>query len=270
MKIKYCVYFSYLDYRKLLMSFLFVSLCSFSFAQLLPVLPGVYRWADRSVKVNGDRESGVFLEGTAPNLDYLRIHATTQYKGAKPSPAHINKEREELVIVKEGTMKATIDGKTKVLGAGSVLLIMPQQMQSFENIGDGPLTYYVMQYKSTKPANLERGRTGGGSMMLNADSLVFKSTEKGGSRAYFDRATAMCERFEIHVTQLNKKGPSHTSHSHSETEIILVISGETEMTIDGKEYKAEAGDFYFINSELLHGMRNAGNAPCSYFAFKWN
>jgi len=239
------------------------------FAQLSSVKPGVYRWSERPVKVNGDRESGVFLEGKAPDLDYLRIHATTQYKGAKPSPAHANKEREELVIVKEGTMKATVDGKTKILGAGSVLLIMPQQMQSFENVGDGPLTYYAMQYKSTKPVNLERGIAAGGSMMLNADSLVFKPTEKGGGRAYFDRATSMCERLEMHVTQLNKKGPSHAPHAHAETEIILVISGETEMTIDGKEYKAGAGDFYFVNSELFHGLRNASDQPCSYFAFKW-
>jgi (S)-ureidoglycine aminohydrolase len=238
-------------------------------AQLPPAQPGVYRWTDRQVKVNGDRESGVFLEGTTSDLEYLRIHATTQYKGAKPSPAHINKEREELVIVKEGTMKATVDGKTKMLGAGSVLLIMPQQMQSFENIGDGPLTYYAMQYKSKKPVNLERGNAGGGSMMLNADSLVFKPSEKGGGRAYFDRATAMCERLEMHVTQLNKKGSSHAPHSHGETEIILIISGETEMTIDGKEYTAGPGDFYFVNSELFHGLRNASDEPCSYFAFKW-
>jgi quercetin dioxygenase-like cupin family protein len=233
------------------------------FAQLSALKPGVYRWSDRPVKVNGDRESGVFLEGTAPDLDYLRIHATTQYKGAKPSPAHINKEREELVIVKEGMMKATVNGKTKILGAGSVVLIMPQQMQSFENVGNGPLTYYAIQYKSIKPVNIERGIATGGSMMLNADSLVFKSTDKGGGRAYFDRATSMCERLEMHVTQLNKKGPSHTPHAHGETEIILVISGETEMTIDGMDYKAGPGDFYFVNSDLLHGLRNAADKPCS-------
>lgn len=240
-----------------------------TFAQLSPVKPGVYRWADRPVKVSGDRESGVFLEGISPFFDYLKIHATTQFPGAKPSPAHANKDMEELVIVKEGTMKATVDGQSKILGPGSVLLIMPQQMQSFENVGKSNLSYYALKYKSKKPMNLERGMAGGGSMMLNADSLTFKKTEKGGGRAYFDRPTAMCERMEMHVTELNGKGPSHNPHSHLETEIILVISGQTEMTIDGREYKAGPGDFYFVNSELFHGVRNATDAPCSYFAFKW-
>jgi mannose-6-phosphate isomerase-like protein (cupin superfamily) len=146
---------------------------------------------------------------------------------------------------------------------------MPGQMQSFENVGDGPLSYYAMQYKSTKPTDLERGMASGGSMMLNVDSLVFNPSEKGGGRAYFDRPTSMCERLEMHVTQLNKKGPSHDPHSHGETEIILIISGQTEMTIDGKDYTAGPGDFYFANSNLPHGMRNASDKPCSYFAFKW-
>lgn len=256
--------------KKLLLFSLINLLALATFAQLQEVKPDAYHWADRPAKVNGDRESGVFLEGTSPHMDYIRIHATTQFKGAKPSPVHANKEREELVIVKEGKMKATVDGKTKILGPESVLLIMPGQMQSFENIGNGPLTYYAMQYKSKKPVNIERGITGGGSMMLNVDSLVFKPTEKGGGRPYFDRATAMCERLEMHVTQLNKKGPSHNPHAHIETEIILVISGQTEMTIDAKEYTAGPGDFYFINSELFHGVRNASDESCSYFAFKWN
>lgn len=106
--------------------------------------------------------------------------------------------------------------------------------------------------------------------MLNADSLTFRKSSRGGGRAYFDRATAMCERYEMHVTQLNKKGPSHDPHAHIETEIIWVLSGDTEMTIEGREYEASVGDFYFMESQLMHGVHNATDEPCSYFAFKWN
>ncbi|MFY9152197.1 MAG: cupin domain-containing protein [Prolixibacteraceae bacterium] len=256
--------------KKLLVFSLINLLALATFAQLQEVKPDAYRWAGRNLKISPDRESGVFLEGISPHLDYVKIHATTQFPGTKPSPEHANKDMEELIIVKEGTMKATVDGQSRILGAGSVVLIMPQQRQSLENIGTGNLSYFAMKYKSKKPVNIKRGIASGGSMMLNADSLTFKKTEKGGGRAYFDRATAMCERLEMHVTQLNKKGPSHNPHSHIETEIILVISGQTEMTIDGTEHTAGPGDFYFINSGLFHGVRNASDEPCSYFAFKWN
>jgi (S)-ureidoglycine aminohydrolase len=73
----------------------------------------------------------------------------------------------------------------------------------------------------------------------------------------------------MHETQLNKKGPSHEPHRHDETEIILMLTGHTEMTIDGKEFKAGPGDFYVMNSQTLDGIRNANDTPCSYLAFKW-
>lgn len=230
---------------------------------------GVYRWEDQHIKRGELKESRKFLEGSSPHFEYLKIHASTQFPGAKPSKAHANDEFEECIIVKEGRMKVTIEGKSSILEAGGVILLMPQQMHSLENVGETNLSYYVMKYKSKKKMNIARGQVSGGSLMLNKDSLVFKSSARGGGRKYFDRPTAMCERFEMHITQLNHKGPSHKPHVHIETEIILVISGETEMTLDGKEYKASAGDFYFMNSQLSHGVRNATDKPCSYFAFKW-
>lgn len=242
----------------------------FSYAQLQPVESGIYKWADHPVKISEDRESRKILNGTSTHLEFLKIHATTQLPGAKPSIAHANADKEECIIVKEGTMKVTIEGESKILGPEGVILLMPEQMHSLQNVGENNLTYYVVQYKSKKKMNIERGQAAGGSMVINADSLTFKRSSRGGGRAYFDRSTAFCDRFEMHVTHLNKKGPSHRPHSHIETEIILVISGETEMTIDNKQYNGGKGDFYFMESQLSHGIRNASDEPCTYFAFKWN
>ncbi|WP_405381050.1 cupin domain-containing protein [Maribacter sp. LLG6340-A2] len=233
------------------------------------VKSGVYKWKDHPVKKGGMRESRKIFEGVGPHLSHFRMHATTQYPGAKPNPPHANEAKEECIIVKEGTMKVTIEGQSKILGAGGIILLMPQQMHSIENVGDTNLTYYVMQYQSKKNMDIKRGMANGGSLMLNKDSLVFNKSERGGGIPYFDRATAMCQRFEMHITQLNKKGPSHKPHAHEETEIILILSGNTEMTINGTEYTAGAGDFYLANSQEQHGIRNATDSPCSYFAFKW-
>jgi len=256
-----------MKFQFILLSFLFTLT---TMAQLKPVNSGVYTWADRKVKLGESRESAKILEGVSPHFEYLEIHATTQYPGASASTAHANEDIEECIIVKEGQMKATIEDRSTVLGPGAVILLMPQQIHSLQNIGNTNLTYYVMKYRSKNKMNLERGLASGGSLMLNKDSLAFKPNSRGGGRPYFDRSTAMCERFEMHETLLNLKGPSHNPHEHVESEIILVLSGETEMTIDGKEYKGSAGDFYFIASPLHHGVRNAANKQCSYLAFKWN
>jgi len=116
---------------------------------------------------------------------------------------------------------------------------------------------------------MERSNKAGGHLFLNAEDLTFKPSSKGGGIKYFDRPTAMCEKFEMHVTQLDNRGPSHEPHTHIDSEIILVIEGETEMTIAGKEYQGSAGDLYFIASEDQHGIRNASDKQCKYFAFRW-
>ncbi len=236
---------------------------------LEPVPSGVYKWADHPVKAGAFRETRKILEGSSPHFEYLEMHATTQFPGAKPGAAHANEDTEECIIVQEGTMKITIEDSSVVLGPRGVILLMPKQMHSLENVGDGKLTYFVMKYRSKKKMSIERGQASGGSLMLNAEALPFKPSARGGGIAYFDRPTAMCERFEMHITQLDQKGASHQPHTHAETEIILVLSGDTEMTIDGKEYTAGPGDFYFMHSGSLHGVRNASDEPCSYFAFKW-
>lgn len=240
-----------------------------AFAQLQPIKSGVFHWNDLEVKTNGDRQSRPILQGVSTHLDYLSMHATTQAVGANPSTAHANEDIEELVIVKEGVMEVTIAGESTILGANGVLSLMPKQMHSLKNVGDAPLTYYVIRYRSKKKMDIERSVVSGGTLMFNADSLVYKPTSVGGVRSYFDRSTAMCERLEMHVTTLTKIGPSHEPHAHDETEIILMISGETAMHIDGVEYTATAGDFYFVESQLFHGIRNTSDQSCSYFAFKW-
>ncbi|WP_198293604.1 cupin domain-containing protein [Algoriphagus resistens] len=255
------------------MKYLFVSLFCLmtlsTFAQLPTIKSGVFKWSDHEVVSNGDRVSRPIVEGVSPHLEYFEMHATTQMAGAKPSTAHANEDIEEIIIVKEGLMKVTIEGKSTILGVNGVVSLMPQQMHSLSNAGDGPLTYFVIRYRSKNKMDIERGIVSGNSLMINADSLAFKPGKNGGSRSYFDRSTAMCERLEMHVTTLDKRGPSHEPHAHGESEMILMISGETTMTIDSKEYSATAGDFYFIESQLVHGIRNTADLPTSYFAFKW-
>lgn len=240
-----------------------------SSAQLQPVASGVYEWTKLPVKVEEERETRSVFQGTCPRFSFFAVHVTTQKQGARPRPAHANEDIEEVIIIKEGRAKFTIGSQSGILGAGGVALVLPQEMHSLENVGDGPLTYYVMRYRSEKPMDIARGKAAGGSLLLNKDSLEFKPSARGGGRVYFDRPTAMCENFEMHVTMLNKKGPSHAPHSHTDNEIILAIEGDTEINIDSTPLKGTAGDLYFIPSEILHNAGNAADTPSMYFAYRW-
>ena len=254
---------------KIILLFLLHIIAMDTLAQLNPIGSGVFHWAELPVKKANQREGRKIAEGTTKEFSFFEIHATTQEKGATPAAVHTQKDIEEVIIIKEGRMKCKIGDKTAVLGAGSVLLIPPLESQEFQNIGDGPLSYYVFQFRSKDSMNIERSNKAGGILLLNADSLPVTKTEKGSGKKYFDRPTAMCQNFEMHITGLDHKGPSHTPHQHVDTEIILIIAGETEMMIDGKTYNAGAGDMYIAESGKLHGISNAADKPCSYFAFKW-
>jgi quercetin dioxygenase-like cupin family protein len=254
---------------KIILVSLFQIMVMNSFSQLNPIGSGVYHWAKLPVKKEPQRETRKILEGTTAEFEYFEIHATTQEKGATPRPAHTQKDIEELIIIKEGTMKTTIGSKTAVLGKGSVLLIPPNELQLFENIGDGPLSYYVLLFRSRKPMNMKRSEKAGGSLLLNYDSLSYKEVNNKGTRKFFDRSTAMTENYEMHITYLKQKGPSHAPHKHVDTEIILVIDGEVEMDIDDKQYAGSAGDLFIVEAGKIHGVGNASEKPCSYYAFKW-
>ena len=238
-------------------------------AQMKPVKSGIYRWNEHEVEAGSDRETRRILEGVSPHFDYLEIHATTQQIGAKKKPAHASEDSEELILVQEGLLKVNIGDHSEIVGAGSVVSLMPLESHTLENVGDVPLTYFVIKYRAKSPPDFERAAAGGGSLLLNVNDLPLKPSSRGGSRRYFDRGTAMCERLELHVTQLHRQGPSHEPHMHGESEVILVISGETSMMIDGKNYRGTAGDLYFVASDLNHGVGNATESPCSYFALKW-
>jgi len=124
-------------------------------------------------------------------------------------------------------------------------------------------------FRAKKGMNMERSKKAGGALLLNYDSLTYTEANNKGTRKYFDRPTAMCDNYEMHITYLKVKGPSHAPHQHVDTEIILIIDGESEMMIDGRNYKAGPGDLYIAESGKLHGISNATDKPCSYFAFKW-
>jgi len=176
---------------KVILSILFQTAFISAFAQLQPVTSGVFHWSELTVKKDKQRESRKIAEGTTAEFSYFEIHATTQYKGAVPRPSHAQDSLEELIIIKEGKLKCAIGNKTAELGPGSVLLIPPHEMQTFENTGDGPVTYYVLMFRSRKPMDMDRSKNAGGTLLVKADTLIYSEKNDPGNGKNFGRSTAM-------------------------------------------------------------------------------
>ena len=232
------------------------------------LLSNVYYWNKLEAKKEDTRVRRQVLDGKTLALDNFEVHTSTLEPGKAPHPPHVHSDYEELIIVKEGQVKITIAGTSKILGPGSIAFAMPGDEHGIENAGNTQATYFILKYKGKFP-NIERGKQAGGSFMLNWNDLQTKNTGKGYRRDFFNRATSQLNQFEMHTTALNADSVSHAPHTHIQEEIILILRGNVEMYIDGKLYKGTAGDLYFISANVPHALHNIGKEQCEYFAFQW-
>lgn len=229
----------------------------------------VYSFSNAKVEKNNACEKRQLIDGETTHMENFEIHTTMLEPGKAPHGSQIHSDTEEIVFVKDGNLKITINNESKVVGPGSIALIMPGDEHGLINAGNTNATYYIIKYKSKQPLNTERGKTAGGSQIIDYDNIKFTPHDKGGIRRYFDRKSAGSERIEMHATNLNPHIKSHEPHTHAPAEIIVMMKGHTQMEIGGKIYPGEVGDIFFLGSNIPHGIQNIGEEQCQYLAFQF-
>jgi XRE family transcriptional regulator, regulator of sulfur utilization len=99
----------------------------------------------KTTEVGSVRE---FFDSPTATLEQLELHATTLNPGQTSHPPHRH-PAEELVIVKEGTVEALVNGEWKKLGPGSVIFHASNQLHGLRNGGAAPVTYHVISWRSS-------------------------------------------------------------------------------------------------------------------------
>jgi XRE family transcriptional regulator, regulator of sulfur utilization len=94
-------------------------------------------------------------------LDELEMHITTLNPHVSSHAPHTH-PNEEMVIVREGTLQAHVNGKEIVIGPGSVLFFASMQPHAVKNVGEVPATYFVINWASpgTKKKQIPKPPTG--------------------------------------------------------------------------------------------------------------
>src|SRR5947209_18264667 len=147
---------------KRLLLFLFLILELSAFAQTDSLPSGVYPWNKYPAKESNGRESRALLQGITTDLSKLNIHTSSLGAGQTNHPFQAYNDREEIILIKEGVLKVTINDSSKTIGPGSLVLIVAGDKQQFQNTSDRPATYCVLTFTSTLPVNISRGNDGGG------------------------------------------------------------------------------------------------------------
>jgi quercetin dioxygenase-like cupin family protein len=116
--------------------------------QQAAVLPSsVFDWNSVPEKKTDVGSSRQFLRAPTATLDELELHVTTLNAGQTSHPPHRH-VNEELIVVREGTVEALVNGDWKRIGAGSVIFQASNQLHGIRNVGSGPATYHVINWSS--------------------------------------------------------------------------------------------------------------------------
>lgn len=101
-------------------------------------------WEKLEVQKTAKGERRALFDSPTTTCENLEAHVTTLNPGETPHAAHRHPD-EELIIVKEGTVEATINGVSERAGAGSILFFASNDEHGLKNVGDTPATYYVVR-----------------------------------------------------------------------------------------------------------------------------
>ena len=92
---------------------------------------------------NGSERRDVVSSGRLATGEPVHIHASMQPPGTPPGPPHTI-EHSEFILVTEGTLEVTYDGRTERAGPGSVIYIAHGTRHQARNAGPGPVRYTVV------------------------------------------------------------------------------------------------------------------------------
>jgi mannose-6-phosphate isomerase-like protein (cupin superfamily) len=105
----------------------------------------VYDWQKMEVTPTATGVRRALFDGATATLDKLHAHITTLNPGETSGEPRLHLQ-EEVIIVKEGLVEATFDGKTQTAGPGSVIFFASRATTRLRNAGDTPATYIVVYY----------------------------------------------------------------------------------------------------------------------------
>lgn len=104
----------------------------------------VFDWEKLEVIPTAKGARRDILDSPTVTTRNIECHVTTLNNGETPHPPHRHSD-EEVIVVKEGTVEAFINGATTSGGPGSVFFFASNDNHGLRNVGEESATYFVFR-----------------------------------------------------------------------------------------------------------------------------
>ena len=234
----------------------------------------VFKWDSFTPKPTAVGVRRDVVDLPTATFEKFESHISTLNPGNMSHPPHQHAQ-EEFIILTEGTLDASLNGRVERVEAGSILFFASNDFHNVTNVGDKPATYFVFNFTTAATHGApKQGATAAAvpgkqiSAVFHWDKMEAKPTKVGARREIVNLPTTTLANFEGHITTLKPGEAPHAPHRHPDEELILVKAGTMEVTINGVTQRAGPGSIFFYGSNDLHGMKNVGDTEATYYVFR--
>ena len=203
-------------------------------------------------------------------LDKFEVHITTLKPGMASHPPHRH-AWEEMLLMKEGEVEVSLNGKKQHAGPGSLIFYASNDAHNATNVGTTPATYYVLNFvpasvhtASDKSAAEQAVPGKLKSSIFDCDALATTPTPTGARVVVVNSPTLTFNQLESHITTLNPGQHTAPDMVDPGDEFVVIKSGTVEVTVNGVATRMNAGSFAYWAPNDKRGLRNLGATPASY------
>lgn len=101
--------------------------------------------------------------------------------------------------------------------------------------------------------------------IYHSADVPYKGDAKKKARRFFYGPENSGYSLEMHETVLGPGVETHPPHTHGHQEIIILVEGTVQVSMDGRTESVEAGSVIFYEPDKPHNLRNTGTVPCRYY-----
>jgi uncharacterized cupin superfamily protein len=242
-------------------------------AAAAPLGSAFYDWSGLPAKPVPTGAYRKVADGPTPTLQRLEFHISTLLPGRMSHPPH-HHPQEELVLIKDGTLEATINGKSQRVGPGSLLFFAAHDVHNVLNVGTVPSTYYVINFYTDATAQVREQAAATWappgmlpSSVIDWEKLVPQAGPTDVRRKLIDSPTLTFKRLEIHATTVQPGAPASQLHRHPWPMLVVMKEGYMEAKIDGVSGRFGPGSILLIAANAQQSLRNPADVPATYFVF---